>query len=103
MSIYVDYDFQSSHEGYIDMEFKELVDFPPTQDAWQLSSCEVFDYVIDGYYVEGAYVPKYMDDVFQSCGDLKQARVSKRLVKKWCHNVSENGFNYGILKLNKDK
>lgn len=89
--MYLSYDTQSSHEGYIDMEFKEIVDNPPNNDSFYMGDIDLFSAVIDGYYYEGSYhaVPKYMEKVFDWEGDYKSARVSKRLVKVWCKKVTQ--------------
>jgi len=86
------YDTQSSHEGYIDMEFKEIV--YGDHNDWPLHEDELFDAVINGYYVENHWHPKYMHKVFDFEGDYASARVSRRLVKRWCKNVCDNGFDY---------
>ena len=87
--MYIYYDTQSSFPGYIDMEFKELVDNPPKQYSGTLDWEDIFEAVLDGYYYDGVahYIPKYMEEVFDIEGDHKAARVSKRLVKKWCKRV----------------
>ena len=87
--MYLSYDTQSSHEGYIDMEFKEIVDKPPNEYSECLGDIDLFDAIVDGYYYEGSYhkVPEYMARVFDNEGDYDGARVSKRLVKLWCKRV----------------
>lgn len=87
--MYIHYDTQSSHEGYIDMEFKELVDNPPREYSECLGWDDILDAIIEGYYYSGEAhdVPKYMDKVFNWEGDYKSAGVSKRLIKKWCKRV----------------
>lgn len=85
--MYLTYDYQTSHAGYIDFEFKELHDMKPKNDySVPLSSDELYDAVLQGYYYDGE-VPKYMSRVFDWEGDLEGARVSKRLVKRWCENA----------------
>ena len=88
--MYIYYSTQSSHEGYIDMEFKVLVDNRPNPHSWHLDWEEIFEVVTDGYYYDGGNhsVPKYMSKVFEWEGDYISARVSKRLVKKWCKGVA---------------
>ena len=87
--MYLNYDTQSSHEGYIDMEFKEIVDNPPHEYSCYLGDTDLFDAIIEGYYYEGIHhkVPVYMEKVFENEGDYASARVSKRLVKLWCKRV----------------
>ena len=87
--MYLSYDTQSSHEGYTDMEFKEIVDNPPNDYSCYLGDTDLFDAIVDGYYYEGNYhnVPKYMARVFENEGDYAGAGVSKRLVKLWCKRV----------------
>lgn len=85
--MYLTYDYQSSHEGYIDFEFKELHDTKPKSGySVPLNVDELYDAVLQGYCYEGK-APKYMSKVFECEGDLKGARVSRRLVKKWCENA----------------
>ena len=91
--MYLTYDTQSSHEGYIDTEFKEIVETRPSLYASAVNEVELFEAVINGYYAE-SFVPKYMTDVFDWDGNLEKARVSKRLVKRWCENVCNYGFAY---------
>ena len=88
--MYLTYDTQSSHEGYIDMEFKEIVDNPPNEWSCYLGDVDLFEAVIDGYYYDGIHhkVPAYMVKVFDWEGDYTSARVSKRLVKLWCKRVT---------------
>ena len=89
VEMYLSYDTQSSHEGYIDMEFKEIVDDPPSEHSEYLSDTELFDAIVDGYYYEGTYhkMPKHIKKVFDFEGDYASARVSKRLIKAWCKKV----------------
>lgn len=96
---YLKYDYQSSHAGYIDIEFKEIVSKPPRDDDWWLSPEELFDAICDGYYVEeDVHIPKHMCEVFDWEGDYRKARVSKRLIKVWCNNVSKNGLDHRAIK-----
>jgi len=87
--MYINYDTQSSHQGYIDMEFKELVDHPPKEYSCPAGWEDILDAVTDGFYYDGKGhdIPKYMSKVFEYEGDYKSAGVSKRLVKKWCKMV----------------
>ena len=78
--MFATYDTQSSHAGYIDFEFKELHDGP---EGELLTDKELFELILDGYYYDGE-CPKYMQKVFNYEGNIKAARVSKRLVKRWC-------------------
>jgi hypothetical protein len=84
--MYLHYDTQSSHEGYIDMQFKEIKHSPVNELSEPLTPDELFDAVLDGYYYEGL-MPDYMEKVFDHEGDYKSARISKRLIKGWCYRM----------------
>lgn len=90
--LYPHYDTQSSFEGYIDMEFKELKNYPKVGEYCSgypiTDTLELMEFIEAGYYYDGK-VPVYMEKVFDWEGDIKKARVSRRLLKLWCSKMTD--------------
>lgn len=78
------YDYQSSHPGYIDMEFKEIhivEDCKYPIDSWE----SLFELISEGYFIdEDIDYPDFIGEIFEWDGNFKLSGISKRLVKKWC-------------------
>ena len=88
MRLYWSYSEQSSHEGYVDMYFKEISDNPKS-GAVVWDSEQLYGLICSGYVYMGVNhnIPRWMDRITDYEGDLKEAKVSKRLLKKWCDNA----------------
>lgn len=98
--MYAQYSTQSSHAGYIDFEFKELVDnAPDTWSCW-LEPSELFDLIIDGYEYAGPHdIPDFMDKIFEHGGNFTAAGYTETDLKFWCWYSGDYGVDY-IKQLN---
>ena len=88
MRVYWSYDEQSSHVGYVDMCFKEIHDSPKSGQLIY-DAGELFNLITEGYIYVGKNhsVPAWMAKLDDWDGDYKGAKISKRVIKKWCERV----------------
>jgi hypothetical protein len=83
--LYLHYDEQSSHPGYVDMVFKEIhiADYPHDERLPIYSWLDLFEAFIDGYRIESKIAEGPSEALIDfDCNPV--IALNRRKLKKWC-------------------